>query len=933
MPILEITGLRKTYTTRLGGNRVEALKNVSFTAEPGEYIAIMGESGSGKTTLLNILAALDKPTGGSVVLDGMDLAKIKESKLADFRRDNLGFVFQEFNLLDTFTVRDNILLPLVLRGEKYPAMQPKLNSTAELLGISALLDKYPYEISGGQKQRTAAARAMITEPKLLLADEPTGALDSRSSDELLALFAEINRRGQTILMVTHSAKAASPREAGAVHKGRRGVPPALPRELLRRRILPPHNRRAHAAVLLRRAAEPPYKEGGRGMKLYFRLAAGGIRRNSRLYVPYIMTCSLMVMMYYITDALSGDEMLSAMAGGYIMHELIVIGKVVMALFAAIFLFYTNSFLIKSRMREFGLYNILGMGKNGIARVMTWETLMVYVISMVFGLGAGILFSKLAELLAVKIVQGDAAYQFSVSGPAAAASLIVFAVIFLLICLNVLRQVFFSKPVELLRSENSGEKPPKANWFAAVLGALMLGLAYFMAVTIEEPLSAILAFMAAVLLVIAATYLLFVAGSVVLCRVLQKNKGYYYKTNHFISVSQMSYRMRKNGAGLASICILSTMVLVTLSTTICLYTGEEQILRQRYPRDMVTMTYGLPEEDIPAFRESVGALAEKHGASPKNVLAYSYADLSGAVIGNRLDMARGNSDDVSLDLRSVYVVPIADYNALYGTDIQLADGEAAAYFKGKGFGYDEIQLDDWGSYRITQRLGEFTITGTDSATIYDTIYLFVKDWSDLESLNDYQNRLTDEYGGMRSNIVYYYCFDLDCGEDSQLDFYYEMEYGDVEFPFHFERLKTECRARDHEEFLGLYGGLFFLGILFGGVFILAAVLIMYYKQISEGFNDRARFDILRKVGMNDREIRRAVNSQVLTVFFAPLIAAGIHMAFAFPLLTKILGLFSMRDAGFLAIVTLICFAVFAALYVAVYALTSRSYYRIVSGNNR
>ena len=261
------------------------------------------------------------------------------------------------------------------------------------------------------------------------------------------------------------------------------------------------------------------------MKLYFRLAAGGIRRNSRLYVPYIMTCSLMVMMYYITDALSGDEMLRAMAGGYIMHELIVIGKVVMALFAAIFLFYTNSFLIKSRMREFGLYNILGMGKNGIARVMTWETLMVYVISMVFGLGAGILFSKLAELLAVKIVQGDAAYQFSVSGPAAAASLIVFAVIFLLIFLNVLRQVFFSKPVELLRSENSGEKPPKANWFAAVLGALMLGLAYFMAVTIEEPLSAILAFMAAVLLVIAATYLLFVAGSVVLCTASMCSAGY------------------------------------------------------------------------------------------------------------------------------------------------------------------------------------------------------------------------------------------------------------------------------------------------------------------------------------------------------------------------------------------------------------------------
>lgn len=667
------------------------------------------------------------------------------------------------------------------------------------------------------------------------------------------------------------------------------------------------------------------------MKLYPRLAAGGIRRNSKLYVPYIMTCSLMVMMYYITDALSGDDLVDGMRGGDIMREMMVIGKVIMAVFAAIFLFYTNSFLIKSRMREFGLYNILGMGKRNIARIMTWETLMVYVISMVFGLGAGVLFSKLAELLAVKIVRGEAAYHFSVSVPAVIASLIVFAVIFLLIYLNVLRQVFFSKPVELLRSENSGEKPPKANWFAAVLGALTLGLAYyFMAVTIEEPLSAILAFMAAVLLVIAATYLLFIAGSVVLCRVLQKNKSYYYRTDHFISVSQMSYRMRKNGAGLASICILSTMVLVTLSTTICLYMGEEQMLYQRYPRDMAEIVYDLPPEDIPAFRESVEEVTKRHGVSPENVLAYSYADLSGAITGNRLDTMRGNSDDVTLDLRSVYVVPIDDYNALYGTDITLADGEAAAYFKGKGFEFDEIQLDDWGSYRITRRLDEFTIVGSDSATVYDSIYLFVKNRSDLESLSGFQNRLTEMYGGVRSKVAHYYCFDLGCSDDEMLDIYDEME--QEEFPFSFTMLRTECRVRELSEFLGIYGGLFFLGILFGGVFILAAVLIMYYKQISEGFNDRARFDILRKVGMNDREIRRAVNSQVLTVFFAPLIAAGVHMCFAFPLLTKILGLFSMRDTGFLALVTLICFAVFAALYVAVYALTSRSYYRIVSGRN-
>ena len=209
MQILNVTGLKKVYTTRFGGSQVTALRQMDFSVEEGEYVAIMGESGSGKTTLLNILAALDKPTAGRVELDGRDMSAVRESDAAAFRRDNLGFVFQEFNLLDTFTVRDNILLPLVLRGEKYSQMEPQLNRTAQMLGISSLLDKYPYEISGGQKQRTAAARAVITTPKLLLADEPTGALDSRSSDELLGLFAEINRSGQTIIMVTHSAKAAS----------------------------------------------------------------------------------------------------------------------------------------------------------------------------------------------------------------------------------------------------------------------------------------------------------------------------------------------------------------------------------------------------------------------------------------------------------------------------------------------------------------------------------------------------------------------------------------------------------------------------------------------------------------------------------------------------------------------------------------------------
>lgn len=304
------------------------------------------------------------------------------------------------------------------------------------------------------------------------------------------------------------------------------------------------------------------------MRLYPRLAAGGIRRNGKLYAPYIMTCSLMAMMFYIVNFLSDNSMLNGMKGGGTMKEMLNVGIVIMGIFAAIFLFYTNSFLVKRRKREFGLYNVLGMGKRNIAAVMTWETFFVYLVSMALGIAAGILFSKLAELLAVKIIRGEAQYQFSVSVGSIIATLLVFAVIFLLIYLNVMRQVFTAKPVELLHSENSGEKPPRANWFLAVLGVIILGAAYYMAVTIEEPLTAVLAFMLAVLLVIIATYLLFIAGSVAVCRVLQKNRKYYYRTNHFISVSQMCYRMKKNGAGLASICILSTMVLVTLSSTIC-----------------------------------------------------------------------------------------------------------------------------------------------------------------------------------------------------------------------------------------------------------------------------------------------------------------------------------------------------------------------------
>ena len=664
------------------------------------------------------------------------------------------------------------------------------------------------------------------------------------------------------------------------------------------------------------------------MRLYARLAAGGIRRNGRLYAPYILTCSLMAMMYYIVCFLSANSMLGDMKGGDMLREMMGFGIVIMGIFAGIFLFYTNSFLIKQRKREFGLYNILGMGKRNIARIMTWETAMVYLISMILGAGAGILLSKLAELLAVRILSGKAQYEFSVSVSGLISMLAVFAVIFLLIYLNVLRQVFFSKPIELLHSESSGEKPPRANWFLAVLGAVLLGLAYYMAVTIEEPMTALLAFFGAVILVIIATYLLFIAGSVAICKALQKNRGYYYKTNHFISTSQMAYRMKRNGAGLASICILCTMVLVTLSSTICLYAGEEQILYQRFPRDLAVSQYNVTEEEFSQLKEEISASLERHDITAKNVIGYQYLPLGGAIFGNKLELEPETDaiSELTLDLRTVFVLPIEDYNRAYGENIVLSDGEAAVFIKGRDFSYDTLEISNYGSFNITRHINRFDLVGNDAASVLDSVYLFVKD----EALLDEINRSQLEAAETQYVRVHYYGLDMDCDDETESLVYNEIS----QYLKSTERsYSIESRTTDRSEFMGMYGGMFFLGIIFGSVFILAAVLIMYYKQISEGYDDRARFDILRKVGMNDHDIRRAVNSQVLTVFFAPLIAAGVHMAFAFPMLTKLLGLFGMRDTGFLAVVALICFGVFAAMYTLVYLITSRSYYRIVSSDGK
>lgn len=620
-----------------------------------------------------------------------------------------------------------------------------------------------------------------------------------------------------------------------------------------------------------------------------------------------------------------------------MQSILSLGCGVIGTFALIFLFYTNSFLIRRRKKEFGLYNILGMGKWNLARILLWETLMIAGIALGIGLFLGILLSKLAELGMVRILSGAPTFSFSISLGTITQTLILFAVIFVLILLNTLRQIHLSNPIELLHSENTGEKPPKANWLLALIGVIMLGGAYYLAVSIDDPVLALVWFFVAVLMVIVATYLLFVAGSVAFCRVLQKNKRYYYKTNHFVSVSSMVYRMKRNGAGLASICILCTMVLVMLSSTVCLYIGTEESLRARYPRHinldtMVSDLSLLDGEQAEQVREICQQVTSENGQTPENILDYRIASLAAYMQGDHIEIDTALEYYTSFSgIWQLFIVPLEDYNRLMGENETLNPGEALIYTtKMQTYPHDTITVGEAAPLTIRKAVSDFEDNGVDTMQIFPSMYLFVPNFEEyMEPLIHWDT----EEGEQAAQLHWLYGFDLDCEDDKQIQIQNQIA-GQTTFGGLAEDrfFSTQCEgvAKERSGFYGMNGGLFFLGILLGVVFIFAAVLIMYYKQVSEGYEDQSRFAIMQKVGMTKKEIRKSINSQILTVFFLPLLMAGVHLAFAFPLIYKLLLLMGLFNQTLLILVTAGCYLLFALFYVLVYRITSRSYYSIVSG---
>lgn len=671
---------------------------------------------------------------------------------------------------------------------------------------------------------------------------------------------------------------------------------------------------------------------------YPRLAIDGMRKNRRMYGPYLAMGALMAAICYILSALSRSDALRTLPGGDNLCMIMALGNVVLLIFSVIFLFYTNSFLIRRRRREFGLYNVLGMSKRNLARILTWETLLTAAIAIAGGLFFGVLLSKLIELAIVKMMDGTATLAFPFGLSALLGTAGGFAVIYALLWLVSVVRVGRSTAVALLRSEAAGEKPPRANWFLSLLGLILLGAAYYLAVSIKNPLDAITWFFVAVVLVIFATYLLMITTSVLLCRVLQKNKRYYYRANHFVSVSSMAYRMKRNGAGLASICILATMVLVMISSTASLYFGKEDSLRTQYPREVNVQLWlsslsQMEDHNLDLFRTAAQQAVEDCGGEMQDVMDYRYINTTGYPMEDGIEMDWREYDHDSLiysKLRDYFFVTEADYEAQTGEQLDIPEGAVALRTYDCDDAPLELRIRRGGTLRVAEsrkgsdqlglaqnsNIARVVVIVPDMQAILDVFPASIQDIKDSNTFRwTYGFDTGLDAAGQRavSEAVSEHINALDLGEGQGYDWY-----------------SLVLRETNRADFYGNYAGMFALGILLSVVFILAAVLIIYYKQLTEGYEDQARFAIMQNVGMTRREIRRSINSQLLTVFYLPLLFAGLHLAFAFPMIRRLLILFALYNVGLFAAVTAISFAVFAALYAVVYRQTAGAYYAIVSG---
>ena len=660
--------------------------------------------------------------------------------------------------------------------------------------------------------------------------------------------------------------------------------------------------------------------------MYTQLAITNIKNNRQFYFPYLLTGIITVAMFYIMCALESNPGIQSMPGAKDLGLILRLGIGVIGIFAVIFLFYTNSFIIKRRKKELGIYNILGMEKRHIAKILSKEAFFTAIIAIGGGLVTGVLFHKLACMLLYRMIGFNGGITFSFSKKGVMITAILFAIVYLLTYIYDLFQVQLANPIELLQSGNKGEREPKTKAIMAVLGVLCLGAGYFIAITTKNPIKALTLFFVAVILVIIGTYLLFTAGSIALLKILRRNKGYYYQTKHFTSVSGMIYRMKQNAVGLANICILSTMVLVAVSTTVSLYVGVEDIMKERYPNEINIRAYydtGAPSED------SIAPIVEKSVKESGRKIRHEedYLELYFAAIKDQgqysLDKEKVKTagDRVS----GFVVLTREDCKKKYNEEIpELAENEVAL-FTIKKTDMDTLVLENR-SYHVKE-IKQFQNT-EDFETIADMMdeyyYVIVNDVQDMERLWQLQK---DIYQENSSSISRQVRLDID-GDSEQKKECFENIKTALGPEQAKARILIDSRQSSLDEFYQIYGGFLFLGLFLGILFLMITVLIIFYKQISEGYDDKERFSIMEKVGMSNDEVKATIRSQVRTVFFLPILMAAIHVGMAFPMIKRLLSLFGLSNTALFAGCMAGTILVFALIYLLVFLKTSKTYYKIV-----
>ena len=686
--------------------------------------------------------------------------------------------------------------------------------------------------------------------------------------------------------------------------------------------------------------------------LYPKLAWQSLKHNGKFYFPYFLTILFTAAVFYIMLALAGASDLPNKIRYEYLSVFMGIGVFLVGVFAVIFLFYTNSFLMKRRNKELGLYNVLGMGKGNIAAVLVWETLILGFSGVVGGILFGMLFQRLLTLIIYRVIHFSTGFTFYISWLGIAVTAIFFGAVLLLNLIFNLIRMGRQNPIAMMREGSAGEKEPKAKWLLALIGLVTLGGGYYIALRVTNSMEAFANYFLAVFLVVIGTYCLFTAGSITLLKILKKNKRYYYQTGHFITISGMLYRMKRNAVGLANICILCTMTLVMISGTVSLYLGTEGVVEVRTPADWTSTLRYLPTEgDAPDFDELTERM-EKIAASQGVPATESYGFLNSSqdlfLYDGILDTSpKFEHDAILFDAQlEVLFIPLDAYNHLTGQSKTLGSDQVLVWCQGwqlpdtltlpyHSFQSQEISGEPR-SFQIKEFLDDFPATGGWSPMIgannAETGGICVVVPDDAALLDLYEQFQTANGGSMEWTLF----TTLSGTEEEKLEAYYNTfaDYSGENYPDFsgtggWLSFSTESKAMNLAEGYNMNGGFFFLGVFLGVLFLMAAVLIIYYKQISEGYEDRQRFQIMQKVGLERRQIKRSINRQILVVFFLPLLVAALHLLFDYRLMVLLLQLFAMNDLALSTTCSLATFGVFAVLYVLVYRITARSYYKIVS----